>query len=504
MKKYILFVSMVLLLVSAGYGFDQPVINPEELSIKAGPTDPGEGLNLLWVESFIFPKVVKDENIISLGVRLTSKVKAVEASFDVSDEKVALSSNDGLNWSAAFKVPESAEKGMHLVRYTITDRKGSIQRSVEYFMDKNGALAEKGNGIAYGESIQPQGWSLTVTSTCSALVGASGRILYKGQKVVGFSKVPWYKVVFEDGEEGWIMASLVKEPADEYFELGLQSYHEQNYKVAIEYFQDLTEMETNSVRGNLWLAKSYFIEGDIDSAYREIKQAIRLNDRDINTRVFANSLAEKYFTLARAKYLGRKYNEAIAAYQKALDLNPKASSSWVELGKSYSRLGFNLSARNAWREALSLDPSNKEIYALLGVEANPAMIAAAKSSPAKQVKAASAAKAPVITANLEKPEVKTAAPAMANDSLQIVKGEKTQKGTSIESALKSVIALTKSFGTPVMEKGWQIKKNGGKFLVRFLCEQGEGVIETFEWLVDVDTKHVSASNANAQLLMNRW
>ena len=54
------------------------------------------------------------------------------------------------------------------------------------------------------------------------------------------------------------------------------------------------------------------------------------------------------------------------------------------------------------------------------------------------------------------------------------------------------------------EKGWQTVKQGDKYLVRYLCEQGVGVVEAFEWLVDIDTKKLSASNDNARLLMNRW
>jgi len=56
----------------------------------------------------------------------------------------------------------------------------------------------------------------------------------------------------------------------------------------------------------------------------------------------------------------------------------------------------------------------------------------------------------------------------------------------------------------VVEKGWKTQKNGDKYLVRYLCEQGVGVVEAFEWLVDIDTKHLSANNDNAKILMERW
>ena len=96
------------------------------------------------------------------------------------------------------------------------------------------------------------------------------------------------------------------------------------------------------------------------------------------------------------------------------------------------------------------------------------------------------------------------APLIADDSLQIVQAGKTDKGTRIDSAIRSVVALTKSLGTPIAEKGWAIKKRGEKVVVSYLCQQGSGALESFDWLVDVDTRRVIPSNSNARLLMSRW
>jgi hypothetical protein len=82
--------------------------------------------------------------------------------------------------------------------------------------------------------------------------------------------------------------------------------------------------------------------------------------------------------------------------------------------------------------------------------------------------------------------------------------QKTSKGTRLESAIKSVVALTKSLGTPVVVKGWQIRKKGEKSIVKYVCEQSGGALETFDWLVDVDTRQVLPGNDNARLLMSRW
>jgi hypothetical protein len=64
--------------------------------------------------------------------------------------------------------------------------------------------------------------------------------------------------------------------------------------------------------------------------------------------------------------------------------------------------------------------------------------------------------------------------------------------------------MTKSLGTPIVEKGWQVRRRGEKFLVSFLCVQSGGALDSFDWLVDVDTRQVQPHNDNARLLMSRW
>ena len=53
MKKGALVVLMVSMLIGGVWG-----IEPADISIKAGPTEPGEKLALVWVEAFVYPRVV--------------------------------------------------------------------------------------------------------------------------------------------------------------------------------------------------------------------------------------------------------------------------------------------------------------------------------------------------------------------------------------------------------------------------------------------------------------
>jgi len=490
-----LWIVLVLLLVGRVWGLEE-VIDRETLSLKAGPTEPGESLSLVWVEALVYPKVVENERIISLGLRVTSKVAAVKATFDFNSDRVALSSNDGMSWSGAYKIPNSVSTGVHVVRYQIIGVKGSIQRTVEFFikeqvrmaMRSSGAwLAKRAPGISQGEIQSVSGWPLTVTSTCAALTGGASRILYAGQRLTGLSKVPGYKILFEDGEEGWLPAAKVKEPTEDYYRLGYEAYKAKNYTSAIKFFRNAVAVNPEFLKGYLWLAKSYAAQGELDSASEAIRKAMQLDERDIDSRVVVASLAQRYFSLAHNKFKSGCEHEAVATYRKVLDLKPTSILSWIEMGESLRRLGLESEARSAWREALKYDSENQELRALLQTASRPEVV----SKPSEEVKTRIQVKAAV-------------SPLIVNDSLAIVREQKTNKGTKIEAAIKSVVALTKSLGTPIAEKGWQIRKQGEKLLVSYLCEQSGGALESFDWLVDVDTRQALPHNENARLLMSRW
>jgi len=490
MKRIILLVSIVCLFSVAAFAEKYDVINQQDISIKAGPTEPSESLSMVWLESYLYPKNVKDDRVIALGVKLPSKVSVVSASFDFMGHPVFLSSLDGKNWTAVFQVPENTPQGLHIVRYDIKNAQGSIQRTLDFFVNDTKVKNKNKDKIAAGEATELQGIPLTVTATYTAYVDGLSRILYAGQKVTGISKVPFYKIILSDGAEGWVPATMVKEPVEEFYQLGYQSYKTGNYKAAAQYYKKTVAIDPGFVKGRMWLAKSYYKMGSLDAAHDAVLAALSIDDNDMPSRLFAQTLARDYYKIANAKFSQGRYNEAIAAYQRVLNLKPQSYASWIELGKSYEKLGFYQEARSAWKEALKANPEDASVYALLKIEYNP-----------KAASAVAAAK----TINLAmSPVSQGLPPALADDSLAVVKAKKTKKGSSIETALKSVIALTKSLGTPVAEKGWEVKKQGKSFLVAYLVEQGAGVMEAFEWMVDVDTKSVSAHNENARVLMSRW
>jgi hypothetical protein len=187
MKKILILIWVLTLTAVAG-GVNLPVINPEDLSLKAGPTEPGERISMAWLEAYVYPKEVKEEGAISLGIRTTSKVERVLASFDFCRDKISLSSYDGMSWSGVCKISDDIPAGLHIVRYNIIGKSGRIQRTVEFFIRKESAVARGGRGFVRGEITHIEKWPLTIISTATALTGDSTRFLYPGQKVTGISR----------------------------------------------------------------------------------------------------------------------------------------------------------------------------------------------------------------------------------------------------------------------------------------------------------------------------
>ncbi|MDI6731643.1 MAG: tetratricopeptide repeat protein [Candidatus Margulisbacteria bacterium] len=482
MKKIIISGFIMLAVVSLAWCEVDKEVDKEEVSLKAGPTQPGEGLQMAWLEAFVVPKAAAVGEKINLGVRLTSMASSVTVSFDFKQDKIKLFSEDKIAWEGEYRIPQLVAPGMHLARFVIAGPDGSIQRTVEFNVvspsEENEELQNNVEGEEDPSSSQIFGWPLTITSTCSAYLADNfTRTLQAGDKVVGVSKTAWYKIYTDKGEEGWIEARAVKEPVDEYYHLGYDAFQKKDFASAVDYYKSTIELSPGFIKGYYWLAKTYLQQGNMEQAYLTLKEASRIDERDLSIKLFASGLAQKYFDLAHQDFGSGQYLSAVANYQKALDLKPGSASTWIELGQCYSKLDFPFEARSAWSEALKVDPSNKTVYALLNIDFNPNAAALLASN---------------------------SAPALAEDSLIIVRNATTNKGTKIESALRSVITLTKSLGTPVVEKGWNIRNKGDGAVVAFICEQGSGVLESFEWKVDVDSKRISASNENARLLMSRW
>ena len=98
---------------------------------------------------------------------------------------------------------------------------------------------------------------------------------------------------------------------------------------------------------------------DYPLAAHEFEQAIRLGVVDYK-------LAEIYTVLGRAYEGTGQFDKAIAAYQKATEVDPNYYKAWVNLGVAHRLTGNLEQAEKSYNQALIIEPNYAELHASLG------------------------------------------------------------------------------------------------------------------------------------------
>ena len=126
--------------------------------------------------------------------------------------------------------------------------------------------------------------------------------------------------------------------------------------------------DAHAIRG----MKAYHND-DYHKAIDELQQAIEAGD------ITQYELEEVYSTLGNAYYELDRYDEAIAAHEKAISINPDYYKAYVNLGITYRNKGDLARAEEYYTKALSLEPNYAELHASIGV------LYIIKGEPAKAV-----------------------------------------------------------------------------------------------------------------------
>lgn len=200
---------------------------------------------------------------------------------------------------------------------------------------------------------------------------------------------------------------------------------------------------------------------------------------------------EELYLMGLKAFKERDYGRAASVLGKTVEYRPDHIKARLLLAQSYLKLNEKVSALGEIRAAREIAPLDPEVAALSD---SLTVKSAVKETPVKKM-----AKKPS--------SLPVASSTVVADSVNLVKGGRTSKGTSISSALASVLSLTKSLGTKIFEDGWQVKSAGDGLRVVFNCRQersGKVEAENFEWKLDPDTRRVTPLNDNARLLMSRW
>jgi len=485
MKKFLFVLLALVAFASVSFSSQFVDSDPQGVSIKAGPTDPIEALSIAWVEAALYPKNVEKGKELFLEVKLTSKVKRVFAEFNLDEKNklVELYSDDGMSWSRVYKTPINIENGVFVSKVVIEGLSGrKITRTLDF------AIIDSSSSIA-------QNISYPVSVIDSAVVVDGGQMLRQllpGVRITALYKAPFYRVQLSDGKEGWIEAAKVKEPTEEFYLMGYKSYQARDYKNAQSFYQQVLAMDPFHVKARYWLAKTYMMMGNDEKAVYELKEVVKADPNFTAAKDLAFKIGQDYYNRGLSDLNSGKFSTASANFKRALDVMPNMVTGWIKLGDSYSRMGQYGEARLAWKEALKVDPENSDARILLGYKNFGRDVEVAK----------------VITPKQDSTIAQTrASKDFVKDSIELVQGAKTSKGTSVSSAVKSVLALTRSLGTKIYEDGWKVSSTNKGFLVRYACRQernGKVEAENFDWKLDPDNKKITALNENSKLLMTRW
>jgi tetratricopeptide (TPR) repeat protein len=108
------------------------------------------------------------------------------------------------------------------------------------------------------------------------------------------------------------------------------------------------------------------------------------NDAAQNEGVAANTAAtsiDDLFRQGQLHYQNGDWDQAIAVYQQALDLDPRHQSSYVNLGDAYYQKGELDLAIDSYQQALDLQPDDADVHYNLGAAYLQQALAASNGVP---------------------------------------------------------------------------------------------------------------------------
>ncbi len=182
------------------------------------------------------------------------------------------------------------------------------------------------------------------------------------KKFVVWATRPVWKFMLDakDFKQGQIMAakfaSVVRPPAQRVLNIGQMSslrkadrqLREEDYSGAEETYLGVIKKHPHAYEAYEGLVKIY----QHQHAYDEITEILRY-------LVKHNPHNDSYLAQLGAQLLkAKRYADAVAAYQRSIDINPLVAVRFVNMGQAYQAMGdFDLAEKN-FSHALDLDPTN--------------------------------------------------------------------------------------------------------------------------------------------------
>lgn len=154
----------------------------------------------------------------------------------------------------------------------------------------------------------------------------------------------------------------VANPALESRNQGLNSLTSGDNEKAIEAFNQAVKLNPNDADSYYYLGSTYIVLKKYEEAAAAYEKAIRLNPKAAD--------ADTYYNLGNAYFELKKYPEAVKALTKATTLEERSSEDvYIDLGDAYSKMYNWQEAIKAYNKALEIKPdvADPDVYYNLGV-----------------------------------------------------------------------------------------------------------------------------------------
>ena len=136
------------------------------------------------------------------------------------------------------------------------------------------------------------------------------------------------------------------------------SYADEPDNAAIQYLQDKIRQYPLNHHLYFNLGNAYDGLGRYDDAIKAFKKSLEIKEDDSYT----------YFNLAIVYGKKHNYREAIKAYKRVLELDPKETDALFNMGVIYGKSGEHKKAIYAYQEVIKASPANEDALLNLGIE----------------------------------------------------------------------------------------------------------------------------------------
>jgi len=209
--------------------------------------------------------------------------------------------------------------------------------------------------------ISPGSSGSPVINSKGEVIGIATFIFTEGQnlnfailsdKIIALKETPKTSI-----SESYALLTADANDAQSFYDKGLKELWQENWSVALTYFQKAKEKNPQDANVWFYLGYCYGSLGRYEEAIYAYKQAIRIKPDD----------AEAHYNLGVAYgTLGRGQNE-IESYKQAIRIKPDYAEAHYNLGIAYGNLGRWQEAVESFKQAIRIKPDFADAHYNLGV-----------------------------------------------------------------------------------------------------------------------------------------